>query len=65
MLNVNGRQVFLADTEVGNVTFAQGVVVKGGETIAGGVTVAGTTGLGGGLTVAGTTALAIQVWLVT
>ena len=45
VLNVNGRQVFLADTGVGNVTFAQGVVVQGGQTIAGGITVAGATGL--------------------
>ena len=62
VLNVNGRQVFLADTGVGNVTFAQGLIVQGGETIAGGLTVAGstvlsTTGVNGVLTVSGSIAL--------
>ena len=62
VLNVNGRQVFLADTGAGNVTFAQGVIVQGGETIAGGLTVAGstvlnTTGVNGTLTVSGNIAL--------
>ena len=62
VLNVNGRQVFLADTGVGNVTFAQGVIVQGGETIAGGLTAAGstvlnTTGVNGTLTVSGSIAL--------
>lgn len=41
VLNVNGRQVFVADTGVGNVTFAQGVIVQGNETIARGLSVAG------------------------
>ena len=56
VLNVNGRQVYSADTQVGNVTFGQGVVVQGGQTIAGALTVAGGTGLSN-LTVSGSIGL--------
>lgn len=62
VLNVNGRQVFLADTGVGNIAFAQSVLVQGNETIAGtlavgGRTVLSTTGVNGDLTVSGAIAL--------